>query len=73
MTIQDIIYDGEVKITALPKRELSPTSEYPSLVGCKGRIVRISGNKVGIEINNKTNKDSRYNCYWFDIDCIEKI
>lgn len=73
MDIKDFIYRGKVKIISLPRRELSPESEYPSLIGLEGQIIRISGNRVGILIDGRENKDSEYGCYWFDVDCIEKL
>ena len=71
--IEDLLYKGKVKITSLPKRQLSPISEYPELIGLKGKIVRVSGNRVGVIIDNKNNKNSDYGCYWFDVECLELI
>ena len=69
--IEDLLYKGKVKIISLPKRQLSPESEYPELIGLEGKIARISGNRVGVIIDRKTNKNSDYGCYWFDVECLE--
>lgn len=68
MTVQDFIYKGNVRIISIPKRELSPASIYPELIGRIGRVIRMSGNKVGIMIDNKYNNWSQYGCFWFDQD-----
>lgn len=56
MTVQDFFYKGDVKIISVPKRDLSPVSVYPGLIGKIGKVVRISGNKIGIMVDNKYNK-----------------
>lgn len=71
--IEQFIFQGKVKIIALPKRQLSTESEYPTLVGLEGKIASISGNRVGVIIDNKYNEHSKFGWYWFDADCIEKI
>ena len=71
--VEDLLYKGKVKIISLPKRQLSPESEYPELIGLEGKIARISGNRVGVLIDNKNNKNSNYGCYWFDVECLELI
>lgn len=71
--IEDLLYKGKVKIISMPKRQLSPESEYPKLIGLEGKIVRISGNRVGVLIDNKNNENSDYGCYWFDVECLELI
>ncbi len=71
--IEDLLYKGKVKIISLPKRHLSPESEYPELIGLEGKIARISGNKVGVLIDNKNNENSNYGCYWFDVECLKLI
>lgn len=71
--IEDLLYKGKVKIISLPKRKLSSESEYPKLIGLEGKIARISGNKVGVVIDNKNNKNSNYGCYWFDVECLELV
>lgn len=73
LKIEDLLYKGKVKIVSLPKRQLSPESEYPELVGLEGTVVRISGNRVGVLIDNKANQHSDYGCYWFDVECLELI
>ncbi len=70
---KEFIYQGKVKIVSLPQRKLSPESEYPELIGMEGKIVAISGNRLGIAIDNKYNKHSQFGWYWFDSDCVEKI
>ena len=45
-TIEDFIYTGNVKIIALPQREISDESVYPEVVGKTGKVVRISGEKI---------------------------
>ena len=54
-TIEDFIYTGNVKIIALPQREISDESVYPEVVGKTGKVVRISGEKVGVLIDGKEN------------------
>lgn len=71
--IEQFIYQGKIKIICLPKRQLSTESEYPTLIGLEGKIAGISGNRVGIIIDNKYNKNSKFGLYWFDSECIEKI
>lgn len=71
--IDEFLYKGKVRIISLPKRELSPGSEYPKLIGLKGKIIRISGNRLGISIDGKINENSDYGCYWFDLDNVEKV
>ena len=73
ITVEDFIYKGKLKIISTPKRELSIESEYPNLVGLEGRISRISGNKIGIIIDNKYNKHSKFGLYWFDPECLEFV
>lgn len=68
--LEDLLYKGKVKIIGTPNRELSPMSEYPSLIGLEGKIVRISGGKIGVLIDNKFNSNSRYGCYWFDLNSL---
>lgn len=36
--IEDLLYKGKVKIISLPKRQLSPESEYPELIGLEGKL-----------------------------------
>ena len=48
-------------------------SEYPELIGLEGKIASISGNRVGVIVDNKYNKNSKFGWYWFDSECIEKI
>lgn len=71
--IEDLLYKGKVKIISLPKRQLSSESEYPGLIGLEGKVVRISGNRVGVLVDNKTNEHSDYGCYWFDVECLDLI
>lgn len=71
--IEDLIIKRKVKIISLPKRQLSSESEYPELIGLEGNVVRISGNRVGVQIDNKNNKYSDYGYYWFDAECLEFI
>lgn len=52
-TIEDFIYTGNVKIIALPQREISDESVYPEVVGKTGKVVRISGEKIGVLIDGK--------------------
>ena len=52
MTVQDFFYKGDVRIISIPKRELSPASIYPELIGRIGRVIRMSGNKVGIMMDS---------------------
>lgn len=73
MTVQDLLYKGDVKIISVPKRELSPVSVYPGLIGKIGKVVRISGNKVGIMVPGHYNEWSRYGCFWFDPECLEFV
>lgn len=73
LRIEDLLYKGKVKIISLPKRQLSPESEYPELIGLEGKIARISGNRVGVLIDNKNNQHSDYGCYWFDVECLELV
>lgn len=73
LKIEDLLYKGKVKIISLPKRQLSPESEYPELIGLEGKVVRISGNRVGVQIDNKSNEHSDYGCYWFDVDCLDFV
>ena len=72
-TIEDFIYTGNVKIIALPQREISDESVYPEVVGKTGKVVRISGEKVGVLIDGKDNPYSRYGCYWFTAECLEFV
>ena len=53
MTVQDFIYKGNVRIISIQKRELSPASIYPELIDRIGRVIRMSGNKVGIMIGHE--------------------
>ena len=71
--VKQFIYPGKVKIISLPKRQLSPNSEYPELIGLEGKIASISGNSVGVIIDGKYNKHSKFGWYWFDVECIEKV
>lgn len=71
--IEQFIYSGKVKIISLPKRQLSPGSEYPELIGLEEKIAAISGNSVEIIIDEKYNKHSQFGWYWFDSECIEKV
>lgn len=71
--IEQFIYSGKIKIISLPKRQLSFESEYPELIGLEGKIASISGNRVGVIVDNKYNKNSKFGWYWFDSECIEKI
>lgn len=71
MQMQDLLYKGDVKIISVPKRKLSPVSVYPELIGKIGKVVRISGNKVGITIDGQCNEWSQYGCFWFDLECLE--
>lgn len=73
LTIRDFIYQGKVKIMSTPKRELSIESEYPDLIGLEGRIAGISGNKIGIIVDNKYNKHSKFGWYWFEPECLMKL
>ena len=73
ITVEDFIYKGKVKIISTPERELSIESEYPNLIGLEGRIVRISGNKIGVFVDNKYNKHSNFGCYWFEPECLIKL
>lgn len=72
-TIEDFIYTGNVKIIALPQREISDESVYPEVVGKTGKVVRISGEKIGVLIDGKENPYSRYGCYWFIAECLEFV
>ena len=72
-TIEDFIYTGNVKIIALPQREISDESVYPEAVGKTGKVVRISGEKVGVLIDGKENPYSRYGCFWFNPECLEFV
>lgn len=73
LAMEDLLYKGKIKIISLPKRELSPESEYPELIGLEGKVTRISGNKVGVQIDDKSNEHSDYGCYWFDIENLELV
>ena len=73
LTVRDFIYQGKVKIMSTPRRELSIESEYPDLIGLEGRIAGISGNKIGIIVDNKYNKHSKFGWYWFEPECLIKI
>ena len=72
-TIEDFIYTGNVKIIALPQREISDESVYSEVVGKTGKVVRISGEKVGVLIDGKENPYSRYGCFWFNPECLEFV
>ena len=71
MTVQDFIYKGNVRIISIPKRELSPASIYPELIGRIGRVIRMSGNKVGIIIEYFENGFKICNCT-YTLDRVEK-
>ena len=73
MQMQDFLYKGNVRIISIPKRELSPASMYPELIGKIGKVARISGNKIGIIIDNKYNNWSQYGCFWFEPECLEFV
>ena len=73
LTVRDFIYQGKIKIMSTPRRELSIESEYPDLIGLEGRIAGISGNKIGIIVDNKYNKHSKFGWYWFEPECLMKI
>lgn len=73
MTVQDFFYKGDVRIVSIPKRELSPVSVYPGLIGKIGKVTRISGNKIGITIDGQCNEWSQYGCFWFDPECLEFV
>ena len=73
LKIEDLLYKGKVKIISLPKRQLSPESEYLELIGLEGKVVRISGNRVGVQIDDKSNEHSDYGCYWFNVECLELV
>lgn len=73
MTVQDFFYKGDVRIVSTPKRELSPVSVYPGLIGKIGKVTRISGNKVGIMVPGQYNEWSQYGCFWFEPECLEKV
>lgn len=72
-TIKDFLYNGKVKIIALPSREVSEKSIYHSLMGKEGEIVAMSGNIIGVKIDDVSNPESKYDCFWFDPNCLEKI
>lgn len=72
--LSEILYiKGKIKIMSTPRRKLSIESEYPDLIGLEGKIAGISGNKIGILIDNKYNKNSKFGWYWFEPECLMKI
>lgn len=73
LKVEDLLYKGKVKIISLPNRPLSPDSEYPDLIGLEGIVARISGNRVGILIDNRKNQHSDFGYYWFDAECLEFV
>lgn len=73
LKIENLLYKGKVKIISLPKRQLSSESEYPELLGLEGKVARVSGNRVGVIVDNKNNQHSEYGCYWFDVECLEFV
>lgn len=62
-----------VRILDLPHRSMSHNSKYRSLVGKEGTIVRVSGTKVGVEVEGVSNEASSYGCFWFDFENLEEI
>lgn len=73
LTIKDFLYNGKVKIIALPSREVSEKSIYHSLMGKEGKIVAMSENIIGVKIDGVSNSESKYDCFWFEPNCLEKI
>lgn len=71
--VSDFIYSGRVQIMCLPKREVSEKSFYQELIGKEGRIVTISQDLIGVKIDEVPNPESKYDCFWFDAECMEKI
>lgn len=62
-----------VRILDLPHRSVSHNSQYRSLVGKEGTVVRVSGTKVGVEVEGINNEASSYGCFWFNPENLEEI
>ncbi len=71
--VSDFIYSGRVRIMCPPKREVSEKSFYRELIGKEGKIVTISQDLIGVKIDEAPNPESKYDCFWFDAECLEKI
>lgn len=62
-----------VRILDLPHRCVSHNSHYRSLVGKEGTVVRVSGIKVGVDVDGVNNEASSYGCFWFNPENLEEI
>ncbi len=52
---------------------MSRKSQYRSLVGKEGTVVRVSGIKVGVDVDGVNNEASSYGCFWFNPENLEEI